>query len=76
MAFLVIALAGAALVALERLPGVRFKRSPLFRPFFASDAWYLLSGYVAGTAITIAFVMSASAALGSLAIVVFIADAY
>ena len=50
MAFLVMHLAGAAIVALERLPGVRFKRSQLFRPFFVSDAWYLISGYVAGTA--------------------------
>lgn len=66
MAWLVTALAGAALVALERLPGVRFKRSPLLRPFFVSDAWYLITGYVFGTALTVAFVMSASATLGSL----------
>jgi sterol desaturase/sphingolipid hydroxylase (fatty acid hydroxylase superfamily) len=38
---------GAALLALviaERMPRLRFQSSPLIRPFFTSDLWYLATG--------------------------------
>jgi len=68
MLYMVLGLTGVLLASLERLPGLRFRTAPFFRSFFASDVFYLLTGYVAGTSLTIAFIVSASAALGSLGV--------
>ncbi len=57
---------GLILASFERLPGLRFRASPFLRSFFASDVFYLLTGFVAGTSLTLAFVVAASATLGAL----------
>src|SRR5882762_2494726 len=47
----------AALVALmERVPRLQLRRQAFFRSFFVSDVFYLLSGFVVGGAISIAYV--------------------
>ncbi len=66
MVYAVLVVSGVILASLERLPGLRYRRAPLFRAFFASDVFYLLTGFVAGTSLATAYVVSASAALGSL----------
>jgi len=51
----------AALCAvLERLGRLRFRASPFFRPYFASDVSYLLTGFVAGGSAAMAYVATAS----------------
>jgi sterol desaturase/sphingolipid hydroxylase (fatty acid hydroxylase superfamily) len=60
--------AGIALSILERLPAIRFRRSPLWRPFFASDVWYLLTGFVAGTSLATAYVIAGSRLVGALGV--------
>ncbi len=57
---------GAFFALLERLPALRFRELPLLRKWFAGDIVYLLTGWVAGTGVTIAFVIAASEALGRL----------
>lgn len=66
MIYLTLLITGVTLASLERLPGLRFRRAPLFRRFFASDMFYLLTGFVAGTSLTYSFIFSASQVLGSL----------
>lgn len=66
MVHAVFLVSGLVLAVLERLPGLRWRRAPLFRAFFASDLCYLLTGFVAGTSLATAYVVSASAMLGSL----------
>ncbi len=56
------------LASLERLPGLRFRCSPLFRPFFASDGFYLLTGYIAGASLALVYVVTLSTWLGPLGI--------
>ena len=57
---LIPAFACVILAALERFPSLRFRPSPLFRRHFASDVVYLLTGYVAGGALALAFVSEGS----------------
>lgn len=64
----VVFLNGLLLAFVERLPGVRWRRAPLWRPFLPSDVWYLLTGFVAGTSLATAYVVSASALLGALGV--------
>jgi sterol desaturase/sphingolipid hydroxylase (fatty acid hydroxylase superfamily) len=64
----VFVVSGLVLAGLERLPGLRFRRAPFFRAFFASDVFYLLTGFVAGTSLAIAYVVSAAALVGSLGV--------
>jgi lathosterol oxidase len=68
MVYAVLVVSGVILASLERLAGLRYRRAPLFRAFFASDAFYLLTGFVAGTSLATAYVASASAALGALGV--------
>jgi len=68
MVYVVLAVSGLILASLERLPGLRYRKAPLFRAFFASDVFYLLTGFVAGTSLATAYVVSASAVLGSLGV--------
>lgn len=56
------------LATLERLPGVRFTRAPLLRTGFTSDVVYLVTGFIAGTALTLAYIVAASQALGALGV--------
>ena len=68
MVYVTLVVTGLFLAFLERFPGLRFRRMPFFRHFFASDVFYLLTGFVAGTSLTYAFIISGSAALGSIGI--------
>jgi sterol desaturase/sphingolipid hydroxylase (fatty acid hydroxylase superfamily) len=68
MVYVALVAVGSVLAGLERLPGLRFRRAPLLRPLFASDVVYLLTGFVAGTSLAIAYVVAGSAALGALGI--------
>jgi sterol desaturase/sphingolipid hydroxylase (fatty acid hydroxylase superfamily) len=68
MVYAVFVVSGVILASLERLPGLRFRTAPLFRAFFASDVFYLLTGFVAGTSLATTYVVSASAALGALGV--------
>jgi sterol desaturase/sphingolipid hydroxylase (fatty acid hydroxylase superfamily) len=68
MVYAAFVVSGLVLAALERLPGLRFRRAPLLRSFFASDVFYLLTGFVAGTSLATAYVVSASALLGALGV--------
>jgi len=53
------------LAAFERFPRLRFRPSPLFRRYFASDTFYLLTGFVAGGSLVIAYVASGSQWVGA-----------
>jgi sterol desaturase/sphingolipid hydroxylase (fatty acid hydroxylase superfamily) len=68
MVHAVFIVSGVILASLERLPGLRYREARLLRPFFASDVFYLLTGFVAGTSLATAYVVSASAMLGSLGV--------
>jgi lathosterol oxidase len=68
MIYVAFVVSGLLLASLERLPGLRFRKAPFLRAFFASDVFYLLTGFVAGTSLTTAFIVSASALLGSLGV--------
>src|SRR5262245_34285840 len=57
--------AGLILALLVRLHGVCFRRASFFRRFFASDLFYLMSGFVGGTSLTYAFILSGSLVLRS-----------
>lgn len=47
----------AALVALlERIPRLQLSRQPFFRSFLVTDAFYLLTGFVVGGAISVAYI--------------------
>jgi sterol desaturase/sphingolipid hydroxylase (fatty acid hydroxylase superfamily) len=58
----------AALALLERVERLRFRPSPFFRPLFGSDVIYLLTGYVAGSSLAIAYVVGATNVLGALGV--------
>ena len=68
MLYITLLTTGIILGSLERLPGLRFRRAPFFRRFFASDLFYLVTGFVGGTSLTFGFVFSASHALGSVGV--------
>jgi sterol desaturase/sphingolipid hydroxylase (fatty acid hydroxylase superfamily) len=59
---------GAFFALLERHPRLRFRELPLVRSWFAGDVVYLLTGWVAGTSATLALVVAASEALGTLGV--------
>jgi sterol desaturase/sphingolipid hydroxylase (fatty acid hydroxylase superfamily) len=65
MVYIILVVTGMIIASLERLPGIRFRKAPFLRRFFADDVFYLLTGFVAGTSLTYSFIFSASAALGS-----------
>src|SRR5262245_65127219 len=52
------------LAAVERFSRLRFRPSPLFRRYFASDTFYLLTGFVVGGSLVVAYVASSSRWLG------------
>ncbi len=65
MTTVVLGVTAIFLASFERLPGMRFTRAPLLRPFFASDVFYLLTGFVAGTSLAMTYVVTLSAWLGA-----------
>jgi sterol desaturase/sphingolipid hydroxylase (fatty acid hydroxylase superfamily) len=56
---------GVTLAVLERFPSLRFRRSRLLRKYVGSDVVYLLSGFVAGGSLALAFIASGSDLVGS-----------
>ena len=44
----IIGITAFLLAVVERFSRLRFRPSPLFRRYFASDMFYLLTGFVAG----------------------------
>jgi sterol desaturase/sphingolipid hydroxylase (fatty acid hydroxylase superfamily) len=63
MVYATLVVTGLLLACLERLPRLRFRRAPLLRACFAGDVVYLLTGFVAGTSLATAYIVSASALL-------------
>ncbi len=59
-------LAAVILATLERFPSLRFRPLPLFRRYVTSDVVYLLTGFVAGGSIALAYIATASELLGAL----------
>ncbi len=65
MILLLVVAVGLPIACLERLPGARLRPAPFLRAHFASDAIYLLTGYVAGGSLALAYVAAASGLLGT-----------
>jgi len=55
-----IAIGALVLALLERLERLRFRASPLWRAHAASDVIYLLTGYVAGGSLALAYIVATS----------------
>jgi sterol desaturase/sphingolipid hydroxylase (fatty acid hydroxylase superfamily) len=55
------AIVAGVLALVERVPRLRFRALPVLRPYFGTDVVYLLTGYVAGGSLALAYVMHASA---------------
>lgn len=64
MTTLILAVTAIVLASLERVPRIRFVRAPLFRSLFASDVFYLLTGFVAGASLALTYVVTLSEWLG------------
>src|SRR4030095_4782450 len=60
----IIGITAFLLAAVERFSRLRFRPSPLFRRYYASDMFYLLTGFVAGGSLVVAYVASSSQWLG------------
>ena len=60
----IIGITAFLLAAVERFSRLRFRPSPLFRRYFASDTFYLLTGFVAGWSLAVAYVASGSQWVG------------
>jgi len=58
-------LAASILGLLERLPQVRFRAAPFWRPHAMTDAVYLATGYVAVSSLALAYVAVTSAWIGA-----------
>ncbi|TMA35647.1 MAG: sterol desaturase family protein, partial [Deltaproteobacteria bacterium] len=59
-----IAIGALVLALLERVERLRFRASPLWRAHAASDVIYLLTGYVAGGSLALAYIVATSDWLG------------
>src|SRR5262249_22110966 len=66
MVYTTLLITGFMFAFLERLPQCRFQKAALFRRCFATDVFYFLTGFIAGTSLTYSFILAASAALGSI----------
>ena len=51
----IIGITAFLLAVVERFSRLRFRPSPLFRRYFASDMFYLLTGFVAGGSLVVAY---------------------
>jgi sterol desaturase/sphingolipid hydroxylase (fatty acid hydroxylase superfamily) len=60
MATMILSITALVLALSERSSRLRFCPSPLFRRYFASDIFYLLSGFVAGGSLAIVYVAATS----------------
>ena len=61
----ILAITGFLLAVVERFSRFHFRPSPLFRRYFASDVFYLLTGFVAGGSLGIAYVAASSEWIGN-----------
>lgn len=65
MTFIIIAIAAFLLIVLERVPQLQFRPSKLFRRYFLSDIFYLLTGFIAGSYLAIDYITTGSSLLRS-----------
>lgn len=64
MVIVTLAVTISLLAILERSPRFRFRPQKFLRPYFTSDVVYLATGFVAGTSLSLAYILAASKALG------------
>lgn len=65
MVLIYLGVSAVLIAAIERAPQLRFAALSFFRPLFASDLVYLGTGFLAGTSVSLAYILAASAALGA-----------
>ena len=65
MTFMILAATGLLLAALERMRRLRFRSAPLLRPYFATDTVYLLTGYVVGGSLALAYITAGGELVGT-----------
>ena len=65
MTFAILGVTISVLALLERAERFRFRSSPFFRAFFTTDLIYLVTGYVAGSSVAIAYIVAATRLLGA-----------
>lgn len=65
MTFIIIAIAATLFIILERFPQIQFRPSKLFRGYFLSDIFYLLTGFIAGSYLAIDYITTGSNLLQS-----------
>src|SRR5262245_51115080 len=65
MTMMILGITALALAISERFARLRFRPSPLFRHYFASDIFYLLTGFVTGGSLAIAYVAATSDWVGT-----------
>jgi sterol desaturase/sphingolipid hydroxylase (fatty acid hydroxylase superfamily) len=64
MSLIFLGVAALLLAVLEQVPQLRFRKSALFRRYFLSDLTYLLTGYVAGASLSLAYFVTGSSFIG------------
>ena len=64
MPLIILAAAGILLAVLERIPGIRFTRSPLLRRYLPSDTIYLITGFLFGRSLSAAYLIAGMAFAG------------
>jgi sterol desaturase/sphingolipid hydroxylase (fatty acid hydroxylase superfamily) len=64
MSLIFLGAAALLLAILEQVPQLCFRKSPFLRRYFASDAIYLLTGYVAGASLSLSYIMVGSNLIG------------
>jgi sterol desaturase/sphingolipid hydroxylase (fatty acid hydroxylase superfamily) len=65
MTLILLGTAALLLAILEQVPRLRFQKSAIFRRYFASDIVYLLTGYVAGASLSLAYLIAGSTFVGN-----------
>lgn len=64
MSLLILITTSVVLIVLEHIPQVRFRQSPFLRAHFISDLVYALTGYVAISSLSLAYIVTGSRLLG------------
>ncbi len=65
MTNLILGITALALATGERFSRIRFRPSPLFRRYFPSDVFYLLTGFVTGGSLGIVYIVETSQWIGA-----------
>lgn len=68
MVFVALTITISLLAILERIPRLRTRAQAFLRPFFVSDVFYLVTGFIAGTSLSLAYIFGASDALGEMGV--------